>query len=51
LHAAREIGALYEIALTLRARAIVRHDEADAAEAQRLLDMLGVVRLPEIPIT
>src|SRR5262249_22924942 len=31
LASARDVGALYEIALTLRARALVRHDEADAA--------------------
>jgi tetratricopeptide (TPR) repeat protein len=50
LASAREVGALYEIALTLRANALVHHDEADVPEVQRLLETLGVVRLPEIPL-
>ena len=50
LEAARSGDALYEVALSLQARAHVRDDPRDAAEAQALLAALQVVQVPEIPL-
>jgi class 3 adenylate cyclase/tetratricopeptide (TPR) repeat protein len=54
LDAAKRAGALYEIALSLRAKALARGAEPDAAEAaaesQKLLEALEVVQVPEIPV-
>jgi class 3 adenylate cyclase/tetratricopeptide (TPR) repeat protein len=47
---ARELGAEYEVALTLRALAETGRDEAVAAESQAILDRLGVVSLPRVPL-
>jgi len=49
LRIAREAGMQYEEALTLHARARLTGSEEDAAEAQRILDALDVVRVPEVP--
>ena len=49
LDVARNCDALYEVALTLQARARLRLDGELAAEAQRLLDALHVVAVPEPP--
>jgi ATP/maltotriose-dependent transcriptional regulator MalT len=50
IEVAQRIGALYEVALSLRARALVRGSEADASEARKLLDALDVARLPDVPL-
>jgi tetratricopeptide (TPR) repeat protein len=50
LEIARSGDALYEVALSLRARARLRGDAADAADAQALLDGLRVVSAPEPPL-
>jgi tetratricopeptide (TPR) repeat protein len=50
LEEAKRAGALYEIALSLRARGLARGGEADAAESQKLLDALEVEHVPEIPL-
>jgi tetratricopeptide (TPR) repeat protein len=50
LEAARQAGALYEIALSLRAKGLFRGAEAEAAEAERLLEGLQVERVTEIPL-
>jgi class 3 adenylate cyclase/tetratricopeptide (TPR) repeat protein len=47
---AQRVGALYEVALSLRARALVRTSEDDATDAQRLLDALDVECLPDVPL-
>ena len=47
---ARSGDALYEVALSLRARSRLTGNAADAAEAQRLLDALHVVRVPDVPL-
>jgi tetratricopeptide (TPR) repeat protein len=47
----RSGDALYEVALSLRARARLGVDAADAAEAQTLLDALHVVAAAEPPIS
>jgi class 3 adenylate cyclase/tetratricopeptide (TPR) repeat protein len=49
LRIAREGGMLYEVALTLDARARLTSSSEDAAEAQGILQALDVVRVPEIP--
>jgi tetratricopeptide (TPR) repeat protein len=49
LRLARERGARYELARTLRALAETGSPE-HAAEAQELLDSLGVVSLPRVPL-
>ncbi len=49
LEAARSGDALYEVALSLRARARVRGDAKDAADAQALLDALHVERVADPP--
>jgi len=46
---AREIGARYELALSLREAAHLRQNETEAAQAQALLDELHVTRLPDVP--
>jgi tetratricopeptide (TPR) repeat protein len=50
IEVAQRVGALYEVALSLRARALVRGSEADASEARKLLDALDVARLPDVPL-
>jgi tetratricopeptide (TPR) repeat protein len=50
LDAARSGDALYEVALSLHARSRLTGDAEDAGEAQRLLDALHVVRVPEVPL-
>jgi class 3 adenylate cyclase/tetratricopeptide (TPR) repeat protein len=50
LDAARRAGALYEIALSLRAKGLMPGAEAVAAEAEQLLEALEVERVPEIPL-
>ena len=50
LEAARSGDALYEVALSLRARSRLTGNADDAAEAQRLLDALHVVHVPEPPL-
>jgi class 3 adenylate cyclase/tetratricopeptide (TPR) repeat protein len=50
LDAARGGDALYEVALSLRAMSRLTGDAADAAEAQRLLEALHVVRVPDVPV-
>jgi class 3 adenylate cyclase/tetratricopeptide (TPR) repeat protein len=50
LEAARRAGALYEIALSLRARSLVRGAETEAAEAEKLLETLQVERVTAIPL-
>jgi class 3 adenylate cyclase/tetratricopeptide (TPR) repeat protein len=47
---ARELGAEYEVALTLRALAETGQVEAHAAESRAILDRLGVVALPHVPL-
>jgi class 3 adenylate cyclase/tetratricopeptide (TPR) repeat protein len=49
LRIAREGGMQYEEALTLQARARLTGSEQDAADAQRILDALDVVRVPDVP--
>jgi tetratricopeptide (TPR) repeat protein len=49
LEAARRAGALYEIALSLRAKGLARGTATDAAEAQDLLDAMQVERVAEVP--
>lgn len=49
LRIAREGGLQYEQALTLQARALLTDSTEDAAEAQRILDALDVIRVPEVP--
>ena len=49
LRIAREGGMLYEEALTLEARARLTGAKEDAVEAQRILNALDVVRVPEVP--
>jgi class 3 adenylate cyclase/tetratricopeptide (TPR) repeat protein len=48
LEAARAAGADYEVALTLRAIAEVEHSEAP--EADEILERLGVVKTPRVPL-
>jgi tetratricopeptide (TPR) repeat protein len=48
LRVARELGAQYEVARTLRARADTGLGPAE--EAQAIFDRLGVVRLPAVPL-
>ncbi|HKD94816.1 MAG TPA: hypothetical protein VKB43_08945, partial [Gaiellaceae bacterium] len=48
LRIAREGEMQYEEALTLQARARLTGSEEDAAEAQRILDALDVVRVPDL---
>jgi hypothetical protein len=50
LEVGRDVGALYEVALSLRARALVHRSEADAVEARALLETLHVHRLPDVPL-
>jgi class 3 adenylate cyclase/tetratricopeptide (TPR) repeat protein len=50
LEAARQAGALYEIALSLGAKGLGRGAEAAAAESQKLLEALQVERVAEIPL-
>jgi hypothetical protein len=55
LEAARRGNAQYEVALTLQAQATLTRLQGQAseeiqAEAQRLLEHLGVVRVPAIPL-
>jgi class 3 adenylate cyclase/tetratricopeptide (TPR) repeat protein len=52
LRRARELGAEYEVALTLRAMAETGYpaDEDLGAESRALLDRLGVVSLPRVPL-
>jgi class 3 adenylate cyclase/tetratricopeptide (TPR) repeat protein len=50
LEIGRDVGALYEVALSLRARALVHRSEADAVEARALLETLHVHRLPDVPL-
>ena len=52
LRVARELSAEYEVALTLRAMANVRFDDADAlrAESDAILARLGVVAVPTVPL-
>jgi predicted ATPase/class 3 adenylate cyclase len=47
---AREAGALYEVALSLRARSLVRASPGDRTEADGLLEVLNVVRIPNVPL-
>jgi tetratricopeptide (TPR) repeat protein len=47
---AREAGALYEVALSLRARALAGGGAEDRTEADRILDVLNVVRVPNVPL-
>jgi class 3 adenylate cyclase/tetratricopeptide (TPR) repeat protein len=49
LRIAREGRMLYEEGLTLEARARLTGTKEDAAEAQRILSALDVVRVPELP--
>jgi tetratricopeptide (TPR) repeat protein len=49
LRIAREGGMLYEVALTLDARAQLTGSDEDAEEARRILRTLDVVRVPEVP--
>jgi tetratricopeptide (TPR) repeat protein len=49
IEAARGASALYELALSLRAREISRGDGAGEGEAQRLLNGLEVTSLPDVP--
>jgi len=49
LRIAREGEMLYEIALTLEARARLTGSQDDADEAQSSLEALDVVRVPEVP--
>ena len=48
LRIAREGGMQYEEALTLHARAQLTGAADDAAQAQRILDALDVIRVPEV---
>jgi class 3 adenylate cyclase/tetratricopeptide (TPR) repeat protein len=50
IEAARSGGATYEVALSLQARARLRADSVEAAEALALLDGLDVVQVPEVPL-
>jgi len=50
LEAARRAGALYEVALSLRAKGLFRGAEAEAAEAEKLLAELQVERVTTIPL-
>jgi class 3 adenylate cyclase/tetratricopeptide (TPR) repeat protein len=47
---AREAGALYEVALSLRARALARASPGDRTESDGLLEVLNVVRVPNVPL-
>jgi tetratricopeptide (TPR) repeat protein len=47
---AREVGARYELALSLRLTARLRQSETEAAQAQALLDELKVTRVPDVPV-
>jgi class 3 adenylate cyclase/tetratricopeptide (TPR) repeat protein len=47
--AARSSGALYELALSLRAEEILEGAPADDGEAARLLEVLQVETLPDVP--
>jgi hypothetical protein len=49
LRIAREGGMLYEVGLTLEARARLTGSDEDAGEARTILRALDVVRVPEIP--
>jgi hypothetical protein len=46
---ARAAGADFELAMTLRALAELGHTEGEA-EAHEILERLGVVRLPRVPL-
>ena len=50
IDAARSGDALYEVALSLRARAQLRRDVSDAADARALLEALHVVHVPDVPL-
>ena len=52
LRLAREMKAEFEIALTMRAMAAVRFDDADRlqAESDAILERLGVVAVPKVPL-
>jgi tetratricopeptide (TPR) repeat protein len=50
LEAARNVDALYEIALLLVARSLLPDRSEDAAEAASLLEALEIERLPEVPL-
>ena len=49
LRIAREGGMLYEVALTLHARAVLTGSSEDAEEAAGIFRTLDVVRVPEAP--
>jgi class 3 adenylate cyclase/tetratricopeptide (TPR) repeat protein len=49
LDEARQVGAIYEIALLLSARSALPNRGEDAAEAASLLEALEVVRTPDVP--
>ena len=46
---ARASATLYELALSLRAQEILRRASVEDGEAQRLLDALEVIALPDVP--
>jgi tetratricopeptide (TPR) repeat protein len=50
LEAAKRAGALYEIALSLRAKSLIRGAESAATEGQQLLEALEVEHVPEVPL-
>jgi hypothetical protein len=50
LEIARAAGALYEVALSLRARSLAGGGAEDRTEADRLLDLLNVMRVPNVPL-
>ena len=52
LRIARELKVQYEVALTLRAMAATHYPTSDdvAAEADEILERLGVVSLPSVPL-
>ena len=50
LEAAHSSEALYEVALSLRARARLDDSAEDAAGARSILDSLKVVAVPEVPL-
>ncbi len=50
LRVARELGATYEEALTLRALAEIGADAEERARGDAILERLGVVRVPRVPL-
>ena len=52
LRIARELNVEFEVALTLRAMADIQHPDADAlrAESDAILERLGVVAVPKVPL-